>query len=148
MVSKKLRVASTNIYSQQFDDEVLVIDTVTGLYFSLRASAAIVWPLLERSTSFECMMSTLHAHYTGDDEVMSASLQSLLETLGSHNLIVEDSELKVDSAPEPVVQEKADFAPPLVEHYDDMHNLLLLDPIHDVSEQGWPHTNPANEPKR
>jgi hypothetical protein len=26
-----------------------------------------------------------------------------------------------------------------LETYDDMADLLLLDPIHEVSEQGWPH---------
>jgi hypothetical protein len=34
------------------------------------------------------------------------------------------------------------FAPPIFERYDDMRDLLTLDPIHEVSEEGWPHTRP------
>jgi hypothetical protein len=34
---------------------------------------------------------------------------------------------------------KHTFAEPVIEEFDDMQGLLLLDPIHDVSEEGWPH---------
>ena len=27
---------------------------------------------------------------------------------------------------------------PMIESYDDMADLLLLDPVHEVGEQGWP----------
>ena len=30
------------------------------------------------------------------------------------------------------------FVAPAIEEFDDMRNLLLLDPIHDVAEVGWP----------
>jgi len=31
------------------------------------------------------------------------------------------------------------FQMPVVERYTDMADLLLLDPIHDVNAEGWPH---------
>jgi len=30
------------------------------------------------------------------------------------------------------------FSPPTFERFDDLQGLLLVDPIHDVSEAGWP----------
>ena len=30
------------------------------------------------------------------------------------------------------------FEPPMFERYEEMKNLLILDPIHEVDEQGWP----------
>ncbi len=35
------------------------------------------------------------------------------------------------------------FAPPRLQRYTDMQDLLLLDPIHDVDEVGWPVASPA-----
>ncbi len=34
------------------------------------------------------------------------------------------------------------YAPPALETYTDMQELLLLDPIHDVDETGWPAARP------
>jgi hypothetical protein len=35
------------------------------------------------------------------------------------------------------------FEPPTLEHYTDMEYFLLLDPIHEVDESGWPHAPAA-----
>jgi hypothetical protein len=29
----------------------------------------------------------------------------------------------------------------VLEKFTDMHDLLLMDPIHEVSDAGWPHRN-------
>jgi hypothetical protein len=35
------------------------------------------------------------------------------------------------------------FEKPGLQKYSDMQDLLLLDPIHEVDEMGWPHALPA-----
>ncbi len=35
------------------------------------------------------------------------------------------------------------FEAPVLESYSDMQDLLLLDPIHDVDDAGWPVANQA-----
>jgi hypothetical protein len=42
---------------------------------------------------------------------------------------------------------KPSFNPPLLNKYSDMQELLLLDPIHDVDEAGWPKPVPEHPPK-
>ena len=37
--------------------------------------------------------------------------------------------------------EKLGFEAPILQKYTDMQDLLLLDPIHEVDEAGWPHAN-------
>jgi hypothetical protein len=34
------------------------------------------------------------------------------------------------------------YAPLELERYTDLADLILLDPVHDVSEAGWPHAAP------
>jgi len=36
------------------------------------------------------------------------------------------------------VQPPLEYAPPSLDKYDDLKDLLLLDPIHEVAETGWP----------
>ncbi len=35
-------------------------------------------------------------------------------------------------------QKKKSFCLPIIEKYTDLEELLLLDPIHEVDESGWP----------
>jgi hypothetical protein len=45
----------------------------------------------------------------------------------------------VPPSPEPVPQtEKKHFVAPCLHKYTDMQELLLIDPIHDVDDYGWP----------
>ncbi len=40
---------------------------------------------------------------------------------------------------------KDDFTNPVLEKFTDMADLLLLDPIHEVDESGWPNKPPDSE---
>jgi hypothetical protein len=63
----------------------------------------------------------------------------LLVQLQQENLIVPvDGETAVDLQPSNNGHDKPSFTPPLLHKYSDMQELLLLDPIHDVDEAGWP----------
>ena len=40
------------------------------------------------------------------------------------------------------------YEPPVLEKYEDMQEMLLLDPIHGLDEDGWPRSeDPAASPK-
>ena len=43
-----------------------------------------------------------------------------------------------ERAPADVPRSALEFAPPRLEKYSDLEDLLVLDPIHDVDEAGWP----------
>ena len=49
-----------------------------------------------------------------------------------------------DDAPPPSAgaSRTGDFVPPMLARFNNMSDLLLLDPIHDVDEQGWPRERP------
>ena len=46
----------------------------------------------------------------------------------------------------PAPSKKKAFAKPKLSKFGDMQDLLLLDPIHDVDQQGWPNS-PENNPQ-
>ena len=48
------------------------------------------------------------------------------------------------AATEPI-DSRLPFVNPTLTKFTDMQDLLLLDPIHEVDEMGWPHPKPAPE---
>ena len=135
---KSFCVASKNVHSQKFDDEVVIIDTVTGVYLTLGGSAVDIWSQIEAGASQGAIAAALFARYDGDPGVISAAVGRCLADLLQDGLIREappSSEMGSSVvAPGP----RLVFAEPLIARFTDMQNLLLLDPIHEVSEEGWP----------
>jgi hypothetical protein len=44
----------------------------------------------------------------------------------------------------PVAAATTPYLAPVLNAYSDMKDLLLLDPIHDVAEEGWPIPKPVD----
>jgi len=136
---QSLCVASKNVHSQKFDDEVIIIDTKSGLYFSLRGSAVDIWSQIEACATPAAITATLIARYDGDPNVISAAVGRCLADFLDGGLIREAP--SADRTGPDVVSpafKRSSFVEPLVERFTDMQNLLLLDPIHEVTEEGWP----------
>jgi hypothetical protein len=134
-----LRAASANVHSKVFDDEVVVLDMKSGTYFSLRGSGVDIWRLIEENASCAGIVEALEARFEASDSQIATAVEALIVELTEAGLIVTDTSIESGGGP-PEVAEKAPFAPPEVERFTDMQDLLLLDPIHEVDDDGWPHT--------
>ena len=141
MVSQNsFSIASGNVHSQKFEDEVVVLDTKSGLYFSLQGSAAVIWSLVEARASREAILTSLAEKYDCKPETIVAAVDYCLTEFTAKGLIRETpSNGGAQSLPTSSLVKLA-FAEPLIDEFNDMQGLLLLDPIHDVSEEGWPHS--------
>jgi hypothetical protein len=127
-----LRVAHANVHSKVFEDEVVILDMGTGTYHSLRGGGVGIWELvLEQSTP-----ATVVAAFTGDD--IAAEVDAALAQLVAAGVVVADP--TIDAGAPPVASRP--FAPVEIETFTDMQDVLLLDPIHEVDEAGWPHALP------
>jgi len=89
--------------------------------------------------------------YRESPETVSGPTLDFLSRLIKEGLVApaDDEDDITAIRPRPIGAENA-FSAPLLEKYSDMQELLLLDPIHEVGERGWPeprvHTSlPANE---
>lgn len=127
-----------------YDDEVVVLNFSNGNYYSLKNSAKSVWILIVRGVSF----SEIQKHFTDNSNSHKAEIEkSISDFFGSlieEELIVNaGSKTLKNVAPgqktDAVLDVYAkDFTPPVLEKYTEMQELLLLDPIHEVSDTGWP----------
>src|SRR6187200_2005903 len=82
-------IASANIHHNKFHDEIIVLDTLGGCYFSLRGSAIDIWLLVEAGASRSMMVESLAARYEGDREAFVAAVDYCLPQLLEHGIIRE-----------------------------------------------------------
>jgi hypothetical protein len=147
--SKAYRIASNNLYSRNFEgDEVLIVDTEIGLYFSLRGCAVDIWSLIESGANLGEIVAELGRRYDCMPEEALAVTHTCLKDLLSNDL-VRETEARIEQTSMPAWNEpKQPLPAPLIERFTDMKDLLLLDPIHDVSDMGWPRraSDPPGDP--
>ena len=138
------KINNSQIVEETIDGEVIIINLNKGHYFSLNGAGAEVWSYLKLGLSGNKIISHLKYHYDDPNKLIDVTVKKLLLNLKDEDLInMQDNhsaETEVNS--ENTIgrnnNEKKVFVEPILEKYTDMEDLLLLDPIHDVDEQGWP----------
>lgn len=137
-MSQIYRIASPQITSEIVDGEVMIINLKNGHYFNLNGSCIEIWGLVQDGASRDKILSRLSRSYSADREVLAAELDRLLAELQKEELIGlfsgEDPPAQAAGAPAAPLP----FVAPVLTKFSDMQELLLLDPIHDVDDAGWP----------
>lgn len=147
--TRRLEVQRPDVVHQTIDGEVVIINLATGTYYSLRAVGAEIWQLLERGATLDDVVAVLERRYDASKEAVVSAVDELVTTLADEGLLVPAS----DAAPPGNAPAAADgarrpWAPPTLERYTDMQDLLLVDPIHEVDDIGWPDLKPPGERQR
>jgi hypothetical protein len=143
------RVNSPNVIHEIIDGEAVLVNLETGSYYSIDSVGAVVWDCVEKGLSLSQIVEVIAARYEGEQADIAAGIQRLFDDLQAEQLIV-PGEATSTNGHTPEVngtandQAKLPFEAPMLHKYTDMEDLLLLDPIHDVDESGWPNTNPNN----
>ena len=134
---KSYRPNSPQIAHQTLDGEVVIVNLASGKYYSLRGSAVFLWSLLEQGCSEEAICQC----FLGPASEVAPILQRFYAELVAEDIL--HSFESADRIPVPVSSNQAveqiALEPPVLEKFTDMQELLLLDPIHEVTDAGWPH---------
>ena len=126
--------------SESFESEVVIVNLDSGCYFSLLGSATTLWLELERnSMTLKGAEGILRQTYECEGIDIATEISIFLNKLFNDDLIVADnSEAHLDSLNSEQIPLKRNFEPPILETFTDLQDILLLDPIHDVDDAGWP----------
>lgn len=135
----RYRVNKPSIVNEIIDGEVVMINLDTGSYYSADKTGAVIWAHLANGATLRELVDVMIQRYEGAAQEIEKAVSEFLERLRGEKLIA------VDAAGGNTVARVADTQPgkvpfnkPVLERYDDMQDLLLADPIHDVNETGWP----------
>lgn len=127
----KYALPGTGIIHEFLDDEIIIANLNEGIYYSIRGSGVLIWQLLLGGRSLSSIESLFSEKY-GKPLFFS----DFISHLEKENLLISTN--SCEETPLSLHWPTA-FHPPELERYDEMKNLLMLDPIHEVDEQGWPN---------
>jgi Coenzyme PQQ synthesis protein D (PqqD) len=148
------KVAGPEVVHETADGETIIVNLETGSYYDLNHSGAVIFNALVTGAGAEDALAEVCLRYQVDRVTVAADAEGLLRSLIDEQLIV-PVEAPADGADsygtrsqngegaatlaagEP---ETPAYAAPAMGKYTDMQELLLLDPVHEFDELGWPRT--------
>jgi hypothetical protein len=146
----RFRVKGSGVTHEVIDDEAVIINLETGNYYSLDGAGAEIWTLLAAHARLTSIVDRLMQRYTGERSEMERALLVLIAELDREQLIAPYDPgahaLPLEPAVPAAAEARPAFEPPVLQKFTDMKELLLLDPIHEVDERGWPHRKPDGQP--
>lgn len=118
---------------EYIDGEVLALNLLTGIYVQMKSLSAELFHALASGHSAEVVeTAAIMAGYGTDVVKQFETHYSEWVALGL---------LRVCANSGPDVPAHLTLQPGLSfseEHWDDLSELIMMDPVHDVSPQGWP----------
>ncbi len=133
-----------NIAHETFEGELVVVNLETGRYYAMRGASSDIFKLCLQEASTAEIVAAISANYIIDARHdIESSVENYLDKLMDEGIIVETS-ARSESGLSPFLEpaEKLPFSTPTLEIHNDMQDLLMLDPIHEVDEAGWPSLKP------
>jgi len=125
---------------ETFDDEVVVLNLVDGIYYAFGGAAVVAWPYIVAQHSEMAVASAVATKYGIPADKLGDDLNAFVRGLVSEKILLTAPEntSQIDCSQLGSLPEYEGFS---FERHTDMEDLLTLDPIHDVDPQkGWPKT--------
>ncbi len=123
------------------DAELTVINLQKGYYYIGKNSAIDIFLSLENAQTINDIVGQMMTVYSVQETVVREEVASLVDSWLKNDLIseVDDASQNLIAEPSPMAELKP-WTQPIFIAFDDMRDLLLLDPIHETNldEQGWP----------
>jgi hypothetical protein len=141
----QFQIRSPMVIHQTIDDEVIIINLDKGHYFSLSNAGVDIWELIDLEATLDQIVNGLVEYYEGAQDSIEAEVYRLLSALEAEELIAIQPAPQDSPSGDPIAVWRKHrngrataFVAPKFEKFSDMEEILLLDPIHDVDETGWP----------
>ena len=136
----RFRINSPSIVNETIDGEAVMINLDTGSYYSTDRVGAVIWALIDDGRTLGEILSLLAERYEGNAADIETAARHFIQQLCAESLIVTAEAPSAPARTPPANGTREPFVAPVLEKYDDMKDLLLADPIHDVdTAAGWPN---------
>ena len=132
------RLNEGEVSSEVIDGELIVMHHKLGRYYSSAGIGALVWTGLVDGLSTQATCEAVAGRCGVSPQAIAGDIQAFIASLVEEQLLQEsiaDTEAPVTVAARGGALA---YARPQLQVYTDMKDLLQLNPIHDVSEEGWP----------
>ena len=137
------RVRHEDVSAERIDGDVIAVNLVTGAYFSLSGSAADVWTVATSGAPAPNWLQALDAAY--GCEVSRHEIDAVIASCLEHGLIESIASNPTAVPVLPADLDRSKWLSPVLEVFTDLQDLILVDPIHDADDLGWPRANTVDD---
>lgn len=139
----RYRVNRPAVLYEELKGEAILVNLDSGSYFTVGGAGPVIWRLLDQGMTLAQIIDHFLPTPAATRSDIEAAVTSFVSEQAGDSLIV------LDASPRPAFEEAASggvgFSTPILSRYEDLQELLLLDPVHDVDEAGWPVPRSGSE---
>ena len=137
------------VVHETIDGEAILIHMESGFYYSLDGAGAEIWNGLATGSPSAEVAAGLRMRYQAPPGAIEDAVSGLASELCREGLL-DETDTPADrgavSSLAPVngaTGSRQEFKAPVLHRYTDMADFMLVDPIHEVDESGWPNRKPV-----
>jgi hypothetical protein len=132
-----------HVVFEDFGDEAVIIHLETGVYYNTEGPGRFIWELIGSRPCREDAVNRIRLLYDGNEEEIRRDVHRFIDELIAEDLVLDvEGDAAENESARPLSPEfpdgKKPYVRPLIKKYTDQKELLLLDPIHEVDDLGWP----------
>lgn len=145
-LNQALRINTPLVVSQEIEGEAILIHFDSGCYYSANATGSSILDLIQRGHTAPEISGKLAIAYSDAPTELHELVGGFLSQAIGEGLLVPagDSAGMGSEASGEARLAVGPWVAPRLERFDDLQDLLMLDPIHDVDAVGWPVPPPAD----
>ncbi len=155
--SDRFTIAGPHVVHETMDDEVVIVNFVTGAYYNLEKLGTVTWSYIQAESTVGSMIVSLLGQYAASANEVEQAVEGLLRELQQEDLIraTESEPIENQGIDAPTMAHtrqplanttsptsaagKLPFEQPILHKYTDVQEMMLTDPVHQVAPSGWPN---------
>jgi hypothetical protein len=134
------RLRMDNLSIERLDGEIIAIDFSTGKYASFVGPSADIITMLHAGVPRQQWLTLINHEFDQAPAaaVFNREVETFLATLADNGLIQTTDAVDGHLDALPQDYHRTSWSTPVLAIEDDLADLLVIDPIHDVTDDGWP----------
>jgi hypothetical protein len=138
----RYRINAPHVIAETMGGETVIVHLSTGCYFNLGGSGPEIWDAVAAGRDEDEIVRRLERDYDAPESELRDAVTRLVGELAGEDLIVPDPDAaatSTDAGEAAVGGARKAFAQPALGKFNDMQDIILLDPVHEVDARGWPY---------
>ena len=139
------RLNSPNVITEAIDNEAIAINLENGMYYTFNVAGSFLWQEIGAHTNLDNLAAIFSEVTNLSILEATTDIEAFILQLSAEQLICQAPDCAPSEFGARETTQIALYERPSFTKFDDLNALLLADPIHDVSEIGWPHVKDADK---
>jgi len=134
----RFRLNQPPVIAETIDAEVMIVNLEDGRYYSVTGAGAALWDALVRGSPMAALRALAATRFDAEEAVVVGDLDRFVGALRNEGILAADADADADPPPPAPTGVRDRYEGFRFERYDDMRALLVVDPVHEVGDSGWP----------